>query len=96
MVATDQADALDLGAHLQHGGAALDLQVLDQHHGVSVLQHLAVAVLDDGIKLVIRSGSSRLRPLKTTVAADIVCAIGVGVFQGALGAGGGVAHGFLS
>jgi hypothetical protein len=38
-------DALDLGAHLERDGRAFDLQVLDQHHGVAIGQHLTVGVL---------------------------------------------------
>src|SRR5450830_432518 len=77
-VVVHQADALDLGAFLQHRGAALDLQVLDQQHGVAVGQGLAVGVTDHAVA----SG------------ADELVAVGVGVFKPALGAGGrGGTHG---
>lgn len=85
--ALGQAYAFDFGAFLQHDRRAFDLQILDQNHAVTVSQHVAIGVLDHALAVASRIGCSRLRPLKAAVRANIVVAIGVGVFQGALGAG---------
>ncbi|KAG0755225.1 hypothetical protein G6F22_020688 [Rhizopus arrhizus] len=41
VVAVDQADAFDLGAHLDHPARPLEFQVLDDGDGVAVLQDVA-------------------------------------------------------
>lgn len=94
-VVVHQANAFDLGALLDDGGRALDLQILDQQHAVAVSQRGAVGVFDDaGGAVVIGSHIGLGRPFMAAVGADQQGAVGVGVVQAALGAGGqgGVAH----
>ena len=96
----DQADAFDLGALFQHRRRAFDLQVFDQDDRIAVLQQVAVGVFDGALASAIAGGivgsGTSLRPLMGAVGADVVLAIGVGVLQAALRAGGdGVGHGRL-
>ena len=62
VVAFDEPDALDLGAHLQDIGGALDLQVLDHGDGVAFAQEIAVRVLDYEVVIVgnCRGGARRV------------------------------------
>lgn len=87
-VVIQQAYALDLGAFLDHGRRALDLQVLDQQHAVAVGQWCAVGIFDDALAaLFVISGIGVGRPFMGAIGADQQFAIGVGVVQAALGAG---------
>ena len=92
VVAIAQANALDLGAHLDHQRRALDLEVLDHGDGVAVLQDIADRVLDH---LVVVSGRLAARgggPLVGAFRADQHGAVFIGVFGVAFGAGGQSAH----
>lgn len=85
VIALHQADVLDLGAHLQGGGAALDLQVLDEGDGIPVLQDIPVGVPDDGL-LLLRC-IQRQGPLMGAFRADKPAVALVGVIRLAGGAG---------
>jgi hypothetical protein len=87
VVAVDPANTLDLAAHLEGDRRALDLQVLDQHHGIAVRQKLTVGVADDGFGVVVLGAGFCNRSFVAAVSANIVVAIRVGVGQGALGTG---------
>ena len=56
MVALDQADALDLGAHLERDRRAFDFEVLDQDHRIAIREHGAIGVPDDRFDIFIRAG----------------------------------------
>ncbi|MFT7116690.1 MAG: hypothetical protein ACI9I0_001902 [Rhodoferax sp.] len=87
LVAVDPANTLDLAAHLEGDRRALDLQVLDQHHGIAVRQKLTVGVADDSLGVVVLGAGFCNRSFVAAVSANIVVAIRVGVGQGALGTG---------
>lgn len=93
VIAADHADVLDLGADFERDGRALHFQVLDQHHGVAVGQRVAIGIAHHGFRFLdgLRFGMDR--PFVATVGADVVGAVGIGVFQAALGTGGGGGHG---
>jgi hypothetical protein len=94
VVAADQTDALDLGAHFEGDGRALDLQVLDDHYRVAIGQHIAIGIPYHRIRGVVGGCGLRHRPFIAAVGANIVVAVLIGVFQSALGAGGDSGHDF--
>jgi len=92
-----QADAFDLGAFFQHDGRALDLQIFDQDHRVTVGQRVAVGIQDGAIAGLGVGGSVIIiggqRPLESAIRAHKLETVGVGVVQAALRAhGSGVRH----
>jgi hypothetical protein len=91
VVAFDQADVFDFGAHFHDRGRAFDLQVFDQSHGVAVLQHIAVGIFPNF------GGFSRWRfsgvPFMAATGADQQIAIGVTEFVLAMWARGKCVHG---
>lgn len=82
----DELDALDLGALLDGGGSALDLQILNDDDGVAIHQHVAVGILVDTFP-----GFAGLH-FKTAFRADDHVAVGVHVCGVALRAIGDVIH----
>src|ERR1035437_2139338 len=84
VVTADETDAFDLGAHLEGDRRAFYFQILDQHHCVAVVQYRAIGVLDRRVAAVIKRGIFYHRPLVATVGADVVAAVRVGIFEGAL------------
>src|SRR5690606_2670393 len=87
VVAVDQADAAHLGADLHHRGRALDLQVLDDDHGVAVGQRGAVGVAHDLHVPGVGLGGFAPHPGMAAFRAGQAAAVGVGVFGAAGGAG---------
>lgn len=94
MVAIDNPDALDLGALLQGGRTALDLEILDQHYAVAADQYIPIGVLDDAFAFFL-ANIFRLWPFVAAIGANEIAAVRVGVFKGTLGAGGCGRHGGL-
>ena len=86
VVAIDQADVLDLGADLDGTGRALDLEVRHEHHGVAVLQHIAIGVFPHTRGLGFGSGGVTA-PFMGALGADQHGAIFIGVLGLALWAG---------
>ena len=74
----------------------LHFQILDQHHRVAVVQYRAIGVLDRRVVAVVKRGFFCHRPLVATVGADVVVAVRVGVFQGALRTSGRCGHRVLN
>ena len=87
VVAVDQADILDLGAHLDDTAAALQFQVLDDADRVAVLQDIAGRIAVHAGAL-FRRFASRGRPLMRSFRADQLAAVFVREFGLALRAWG--------
>ncbi len=79
MIPFDQADVLDLRSDFDDEGAAFDLEVFNHGDRVSVLQNIAVGVLDDlGLltRLRLRPGAPFVSAFRTDPDSSIL----VGVF----------------
>ncbi len=70
VIAVHQPDILDLGAHLDHTGRALQLQVLDDRDGIPILQDIAGRIAIHPAGDFGRSGGLR-RPFMRALRADI-------------------------
>ena len=93
IAAADESDALDLGTHFEGDRRTFDLQVFDQHDRITVGQHIAIGVLDDGICAFAGIDRRLHRPLMTTVTTDVIFAVRIGVLESTLGAGWDGRHG---
>ena len=94
VIALDQADVLDLGAHLDGTGGAFHLQVFDNQNGIAVFQLVAEGILPD--PLFLGGLGQGTAPFMAAFCADKIATAFIGVFGFAIGAGGSLVHGFVS
>ncbi len=80
MVAINQTDIFNLGAHLDDRRRALDLQILDYRDRIAVIQYVAKSVFIDALPLSAFDGGI-FRPFVRAFWADVIVALFVGEFR---------------